>query len=92
MSRPNFTQLLTKFLQQRAGGFPGASAGGSGGQGAPKLGQALGGVGGIVLLAAAGLTVNNALFNGECAVVGSEYLDVQPAAGQAPEIHGNSRC
>ena len=48
--RPNFTQLLSKFLQQRARGFPGAGAstGGSGGQGGPGLGQALGGVGGVV--------------------------------------------
>lgn len=65
MSRPSFSQLAQKFVQQRARGFPGGSSGGSGGQGGPGLGQALGGVGGIVLLAAAGLTVNNALFNGK---------------------------
>ncbi|KAK4051684.1 Prohibitin-2, subunit of the prohibitin complex (Phb1p-Phb2p) [Microbotryomycetes sp. JL221] len=68
MSRPTFAELAQRLMQQRArqgfGGGGGPASGGSGRPGgSPRLGQALGGVGGIVLLAAAGLTINSALFN-----------------------------
>lgn len=75
--RPSFAQLAQRLIQQRAqagfrGGAPGGGSGG--GAGGPNLGQALGGVGGIVLLAAAGLTINSALFNGEWPVgISNDY-------------------
>lgn len=70
--RPSFSQLAQKFVQQRAsaagrasGGRSSGPNGGAGGQGGPSFGQALGGVGGTVLLVGGGLLVNSALFNGE---------------------------
>ncbi|SCV73712.1 BQ2448_6142 [Microbotryum intermedium] len=67
-ARPTFAELAARFVQQRA--KAGFSAGGGGGRGAggpgrggPSIGTALGGAGGIILLAAAGLTINSALFN-----------------------------
>ncbi|KAM0790044.1 Prohibitin-2, subunit of the prohibitin complex (Phb1p-Phb2p) [Microbotryomycetes sp. NB124-2] len=67
MSRPTFAELAQRLMQQRARqgfGGGGPATGGAGRPGGnPRLGQALGGVGGIVLLAAAGLTINSALFN-----------------------------
>ncbi|KAK4051038.1 Prohibitin-2, subunit of the prohibitin complex (Phb1p-Phb2p) [Microbotryomycetes sp. JL201] len=66
MSRPTFAELAQRLMQQRARqGFGGGPSSGGAGKpgGNPRLGQALGGVGGVVLLAAAGLTINSALFN-----------------------------
>lgn len=79
MSRPSFAQLASRFIQQRAqAGFgkgPSSSGGGAGGStGGPNLGQALGGVGGVVLLAAAGMTLNSALFNGEYSCLITEFI------------------
>ncbi|KDE06860.1 prohibitin-2 [Microbotryum lychnidis-dioicae p1A1 Lamole] len=65
-ARPTFAELTARFVQQRAkAGFSAGGGGGAGGpgRGGPSLGTALGGAGGILLLAAAGLTVNSALFN-----------------------------
>lgn len=70
--RHTFAELAQKALRQRAqaafgnggGGGPRMGGGGGGGNGGPSFGQAVGGVGGVVLLAAAGLTINASLFNG----------------------------
>ncbi|SCZ88467.1 BZ3500_MvSof-1268-A1-R1_Chr10-2g02968 [Microbotryum saponariae] len=69
-ARPTFAELAARFVQQRAkAGFSAGGGGGGGGgaggpgRGGPSIGTALGGAGGILLLAAAGLTVNSALFN-----------------------------
>ncbi|GAA6002566.1 prohibitin subunit PHB2 [Rhodotorula paludigena] len=69
--RHTFAELAQKALRQRAqaafgnggGGGPRMGGGGGGGNGGPSFGQAVGGVGGVVLLAAAGLTINASLFN-----------------------------
>ncbi|CEQ40153.1 SPOSA6832_01721 [Sporobolomyces salmonicolor] len=63
--RPSFAELASKFARQRASQFGGGGSRGSGGSGGPppNLGAILGGTGGVVLLAAVGLTVNASLFN-----------------------------
>lgn len=64
-ARPSFAELAARFVQQRAkAGFSAGGGGRPGGNGGgPSLGQALGGAGGLVLLAVGGLTMNSALFN-----------------------------
>ena len=60
--RPSFAQLIQRLVSQQTS-KAGASA--TGGKGAPNLGQALGGGAGVIALAAGGLALNSAIFNGQ---------------------------
>lgn len=60
-----FARMLARQARVNwGGGGAGRGSGGPGGAGGPGLGRALGGVGGIILLGGAALTINAALFNG----------------------------
>lgn len=64
--RPSFAQLAARLMQQQGAKAGFGGAGGAGGAGGGQnLGKAVGGGAGVIALAAAGLALNSALFNGE---------------------------
>lgn len=69
-ARPTFAQLAAKLMQQQTGKM---ASGGSGG-GAPNLGKAVGGGAGVIALAAVGLALNSALFNGSFGLFSSSQI------------------